>query len=261
MPELPDVEIFKQYLDATSLHRTIKEVQITDDRILHGISPQKIRSKLKGHKMQGTLRHGKYLFIQTDGGLWLYLHFGMTGNVKYFKNKDHAPDYSRMLIRYTNGYHLVYVSQRLLGKVGMVKDTHQFIKKKNLGPDAQKISWNLFQEIFKNKKGSIKSALMDQKVLAGIGNLYADEILYQARIHPKTAVNKLDERHFIKIFNEMKTVITTAIQKRADPEQFPGSYLLPHRDKDGHCPRSHSKLKHIKINGRTSYFCPRCQSL
>jgi formamidopyrimidine-DNA glycosylase len=104
---------------------------------------------------------------------------------------------------------------------------------------------------------------MDQTLIAGIGNIYADEILFQARLHPKTPVTSLDDRQGAELFSQIKQVLKTAIECGAGAEQFlgrlPDHYLLPHREKDGKCPRCGGPIASLKAAGRTSYYCPRCQ--
>jgi formamidopyrimidine-DNA glycosylase len=105
--------------------------------------------------------------------------------------------------------------------------------------------------------------LMDNTLIAGIGNIYADEILFQARLHPKTAVTSLSDRQCAELFAQIKAVLKLAIECGAGAEQFldrlPDHYLLPHRDKSGKCPRCGAAIATLKSGGRTSYFCPRCQ--
>ncbi|MFP4082153.1 MAG: Fpg/Nei family DNA glycosylase [Candidatus Aminicenantes bacterium] len=260
MPELPDVQVYKQYLDATSLHKTIKNVKVEDSRVLSNVTPGKLRNRLKGHKIESSRRHGKYLLAFLDAGFWLSFHFGMTGRLKYFKKMEKDPAHDRVLLSFVNGYHLAYVSQRMLGELEVVEDREEFIKKKEMGEDALSIDLESFTKVVKGRRGSIKSTLMNQKLIAGIGNIYADEILFHSRIHPKTQASKLREGDFQKIFNNMTKVLEKAIRCQVDPERFPDSYLLPHRHQEGKCPRSHGNLETVKISGRTAYFCPRCQA-
>ncbi|MGD2245494.1 MAG: DNA-formamidopyrimidine glycosylase family protein [Candidatus Aminicenantes bacterium] len=259
MPELPDVEVFKRYLDSTSLHQTIQSVHISDDRILEGISVKELRQKLRGRKIESSARHGKHLLAHMDDDTWLTLHFGMTGRLKYFKKEEQRPAHGRFLIDFSNGYHLAYISQRMLGEVGLVEDAEKYIRQKKLGPDALDINHEGFMGILKERKGSIKSSLMNQKWIAGIGNIYADEILFRSRVHPETKVNRLSRGKREEIFQSMKSVLKTAIDCQADPRQMPSSYLLTHRKKGQRCPRSHGELKQVKVAGRTSYFCTQCQ--
>jgi formamidopyrimidine-DNA glycosylase len=260
VPELPDVEVFKRYLDATSLHKSIREVKVEDHRVLRDVSVQKLKERLRGKKIHRTRRHGKYLLANLDEREWLVLHFGMSGRLKYFRVDDSRPRHSRVLLTFSNGFHLAYVSKRMLGEVGIFKGhLDDFIEEKELGVDAGEIGWQVFKEHFKSRRGTIKSALMNQKIMAGLGNIYTDEVLFQARVHPKTSVSDLDAKRLKSLFKKMNSVLKTAIDCQADPEKIPDSYLLLHRNKEGRCPRSHGVLSRIKINARTTYFCPECQ--
>jgi formamidopyrimidine-DNA glycosylase len=100
---------------------------------------------------------------------------------------------------------------------------------------------------------------MNQKIIAGIGNIYADEVLFQSKIHPKSSVDKLKEDSIEKLFKNMKKVLTKAIRGQADPQKFPDSYLLPYRNADNNCPVCGTKIRIVKVSGRTAYFCPDCQ--
>jgi formamidopyrimidine-DNA glycosylase len=108
-------------------------------------------------------------------------------------------------------------------------------------------------------RGNIKSALMKQERIAGIGNVYADEIVFQSKLHPKTQVKQLGNRDVGKFFRATKGVLKTAIESRADCAKMPRHYLLPQREKGGRCPVCGTSLKKEKISGRTTYYCPKCQ--
>src|SRR5437870_6913132 len=95
MPELPDVETFKRYLDATSLHQRITGVDVRGAYVLKGVSARELARRLKGHRFESSRRHGKHLFVRADGNLWLRLHFGMTGSLQYFERKRQAPKHTR----------------------------------------------------------------------------------------------------------------------------------------------------------------------
>jgi formamidopyrimidine-DNA glycosylase len=260
MPELPDVEIFKQYLDSTSLHKKIGSTQVTDERVLESLSKNKLARALKGKTFRSTRRHGKYLFVELDGGLWLVLHFGMTGFLKYFKDTDKKPSHPRILIQFTNGYHLSYDCQRMLGEVNLIDDVEKFLRTRDLGMDALDVDLETFKDLLGKTRGAVKSALMNQKLMAGIGNVYSDEILFQAGVHPKTHANNLNEKQLERIFHHMQEVLETAIDCGADPEKMPESYIRPERHKEGKCPRCHGEIVKEKVSGRTAYFCPDCQS-
>ncbi|MGA1796676.1 MAG: Fpg/Nei family DNA glycosylase [bacterium] len=261
MPELPDVEILRRYLDATSLHQSIEGVEVRSDRLLESLSAKKLQSAIKGRSFEETFRHGKFLFAHLDDNGWLVLHFGMSGYLKYFKQMDHDPSHDRLLIGFSNGYHLAYVSQRKLGSIGLTDEPGAFVKKKGLGPDALSpdMDFTAFKEALSGRRGSIKSALMNQEILAGIGNIYCDEILFQAGVFPKSDLTGLNEETMQRIFKKLKEVLQTAIDKKADPSHMPDTWLIPLRGTDRGCPRCGGDIATIKVSGRTAYYCPRCQ--
>ena len=261
MPELPDVQVYANYLNSTALHQKITGFDV-ETSVLDSVSKQTLSRRLKGASFESTRRHGKYLFIELDSKGWLGLHFGMTGFLKYYKQNDEKPEHTRLLVDFENGYHLAYDLRRKLGKIFVTEKPDEFIKKNYLGPDpfADDINLKFFRELLARKRGSIKSALMDQSMMAGIGNVYTDEILFQAGIHPKSNVPDLSDDQIKTIFNKMKTVLKTAIDRKANPENMPKSYLLPHRNPDTPCPKCDGTINKITVSGRATYFCPKHQS-
>ena len=259
MPELPDVEAFRRYVDSTSLHQKIESVEVRNGRILGGVSARTLQSTLKGRTFESTRRHGKNLFVALDGGGWLLMHFGMTGGLKYFKDMDQDPPHDRFLISFDNGYHLAFEDQRMFGKVDLIEDLEDFVRKKKLGPDLLELDSASFRERFEGRKGSVKAALMNQQVVAGVGNIYSDEILFQARLYPGTRIDRLDDAALEKLFEETRRVLKTAIERGADPQELPDHFLLSHRREGEKCPRGNGEIRKIKAAGRTAYFCPACQ--
>ncbi len=260
MPELPDVEVFKRYVNSTSLHQKIESVEVRNDKVLGGVSTRKLQSALEGRRFESTRRHGKNLFVGLDdGGGWLLMHFGMTGRPKYFKDMYQDPPHDRFLISFENQYHLAFDCQRMFGKVDLIEDLEEFIRKKKLGPDLLELDYVSFRRRFEGRKGAVKSALMNQQVVAGVGNIYSDEILFQARVHPGTGVDRLDDAALEKLFQETRRVLKTAIERGADPQKLPDSFLLSHRREKEKCPRSNGEIRKIKAAGRSAYYCPVCQ--
>jgi formamidopyrimidine-DNA glycosylase len=259
VPELPDVEVFKRYVDATALHQTIARVDVYDAKILRGTSKRSLEKSLRKRKFQRTDRHGKYLGLQLDSEPWLVLHFGMTGEPRYFKNEGTTPKHTRLRVSFSNGYHLAYVNQRRLGTVQLADDFARFVSRQGLGPDALAFDRQAFGDLFSASRGTVKTLLMKQEAIAGVGNIYADEALFQAGIHPTTRPAQLDEKTIGRLYQALRHVLRTAIDRQVDPGAFPKSWLLPRREKDGRCPRSHGPLKLLKVSGRTTYFCPKCQ--
>jgi formamidopyrimidine-DNA glycosylase len=263
MPELPDVEVFRRYLDATSLHKRVKEVQVHSRNMLEGAPVWKLKATLEGHAFQSTERHGKYLFAALDNTHSLVLHFGMTGFLKYFKDLEKNPPHERMLLSFYNGYHLAYDCQRKLGKISLTEDLEAFISEEKLGSDALDKEFDLeaFRGVLSVSRSTVKSALMNQSLEAGIGNIYSDEIVFQAGIHPKAKAQDLNDKATERLFQSMKDVLNTAIDSGAKPQELPDTYIIPRRKKSGKCPRCGNVLKKEKISGRSSYFCDKCQSM
>jgi formamidopyrimidine-DNA glycosylase len=261
MPELPEVACFRKHFERTSLNRKIASAHLKDRRIVRGTSPETLENDLIGQTFVSALQHGKYLFAGTDGGKWLVLHFGMTGFLQYFENPEDDPPYDRFVIGFTDGGFLAYINQRMLGWIGLAWEPAEVIRQKGLGPAAldDLFDFALFRKNLSGRKGEAKPALMDQKLMAGIGNIYSDEILFQARLHPKTKVDTLSDAQLRTIFDKMKEVLRTAVDRDADVERFPESYLLRNRKKRGVCPACGGKLETGKVAGRTAYFCPGCQ--
>lgn len=130
---------------------------------------------------------------------------------------------------------------------------------RTLGPDALTLGYADFRALAKGRRGSAKSWLMDQSILAGIGNIYSDEILFQAGIHPKRAVTDLDERVLEALHKALRRVLRLAIDAHAEPDHLPPGYLLPQRKAHGRCPRCGGSLAQLKAAGRTAYYCPQRQ--
>lgn len=260
MPELPDVEVFRRHVAATSLHRRIERTSLTEPRLLEDVTPQLLARRLKHAEFRSTRRHGKYLLIELAGAEdWLVLHFGMTGRPQFLKRGRPPPEYTRVLFEFSDGSRLAYQSLRLLGKVLLTDSPQQLIASKDLGPDALEIDRGPFTRRLAEKRGMIKSALMDQSTIAGLGNVYSDEILFQTGMHPATPAPSLDDDQRRELYRVMRRVLKTTIRHHAHPDELPRGYLLPHREGDGVCPQCGGKLTRIKISGRTAVVCARCQ--
>ena len=146
MPELPDVEVFRKYMDASSLHQQISGVEVKNEKVLQDTSPSGLGRKLNGRQFLKTKRHGKHMFACVDGEFWIMFHFGMTGFLKYYKNSEDRPEHTQILFSFENGYHLAYDNQRMLGKVQIVDSAADYIRKNNLGSDALDLSLNGFRQ-------------------------------------------------------------------------------------------------------------------
>ena len=154
---------------------------------------------------------------------------------------------------------MAFDDQRKFGQIGLSRDVDEFLRNRDIGPDALDISLSQFKTILRKYRGAVKAILLNQKLIAGIGNLYADEILFRAQMHPATAAGRLNDRALTRLFRATRYVLEKAIQSKADADRLPKSWLLTHRGKQGKCPRCGRALKSATVGGRTSWFCAHCQ--
>lgn len=252
MPELPDVESFREEA-RKALKKRIRSVSIDRNRMFE-VSERTLRRHLKGNRLMGTERRGKNLFLEISDGSFLVLHFGMSGDVSYAKEK---PDHSIIVMELPDDYKLSIVSVRKLGKVDLTDDLDDYIEKEGLGPDALSIGKKEFVEAMKGCDGAVKGALMDQGRVAGIGNIYADEILYQSGVLPKRKTSEISEDKLKEMHAVMRRVLETAVRHHADTGDFPKGYFLRYRGRSSKCPKG--EIKKTTVNGRTTYYCPEAQ--
>ena len=259
MPELPDVQVFKEYLDATALHQRVVHLDVRHRKILDGVSKDRLARTIEGQAFEGACRHGKHLFVHLTGGRWLHLHFGMTGRLLYYKDAQKEPAHARVVWSLASGYHLALDCQRLLGSVALSEDPDKTISDKRLGPDALDLKPKDFVRRLEKKRGSLKRALMDQSVVAGLGNIYTDEILFHAHLRPDRRLPDLDTPGRERLWRVALDVLHKAIEARAEVARMPSSWLLPHRSEDARCPACGGRVSSKKVSGRRSYFCTSCQ--
>jgi len=259
MPELPEVETFKRYVDSTSLHQRITNVDVRDAYVLKRVSARELARRLKGRRFENSRRHGKHLFVRAGDELWLRLHFGMTGSLEYLKDDEVTSKAARVIFRFADNCRLAFDDQRKFGEIELIKDIDEFLQTRGLGPDALEISLSQFKAMVGKHRGAVKAILLNQQLITGIGNLYADEILFRARMHPATEAARLSDKDLARLFRAIRYVLGKAIALKTDFNRLPKSWLLTHRGKAGRCPRCARALKSATIGGRTSWFCAHCQ--
>ena len=261
MPELPDVETWRRYVEATSLRHRIDAVAVDAPRMLTGISPTRLESALRGRSFERTWRHGKYLFVQAGTSGWLVLHFGMTGFLEYGKGAPAVEPPRRLSIGFSNGYRLDAIWRRRLGRIAFAASCGAFVEEQGLGPDVldPALDEAAFAERLAGRRGTLKSAFMDQAFMAGLGNIYADEILFHARLHPRRTAGDLDRREASRLYRALHRVLDLAIERQAEPSRLPESWLLPRRKEGRSCPRCGGAIARTSLSGRSTYFCPACQ--
>jgi len=256
MPELPDVEIARQYLQSTALRQEIEHVYVQAD-IVREISPATLRRRLTGRRLAEARRHGKVLFARAERTGWLRMHFGMTGMLAHYRDEADAPSHVRLALHFTNGSRLGFHLPRKLGYIAWADDPSAWVQAEGLGPDAlaDELTGDRFIELLGGRRAPVKAALMNQKVVAGVGNVYADEGLFQAEIDPRSGCADLSERRLRAVYLSTRAVLRRAIEAHAEPADLPDHYLLPHRRKDGTCPKCDEGWTTVKVSGRTTYLC------
>ncbi len=258
MPELPDVETFRRYLKSRVLGKVVERVEVLAPAMLRDISTEQLHSQLRGSRLRTTRRHGKYLFLECEDRGWLLLHFGMTGYPQVGRHGA-SRDEPRFRVRFLGGESLAFFDRRKLGRIALVRDVDAFIRTRKLGPDALDIGWRTFHARLHRKRGSVKAALMDQHTIAGIGNVYADEILFRARLHPAAEPTAVTVSTWRRVYRSLRTVLDQAVAAGAAPSRLPRTSLLSNRHKNGRCPRCGSRLRTMRLGGRTTYYCAREQ--
>lgn len=279
MPELPDVQVSKEYVDATALHQRITGVHPKAGGLRESVSDSTLRRRLDGRRFASARRHGKHLFLEVEDDGWLRLHFGMTGFLSYYRDREEAadggsgeqgggsasgggagpPDRTKLLLDFPDGYHLAYVNVRKFGEIGFVDDVDDFVAEHGLGPDAMELDPEGFRERLAGRRGTIKGTLMNQEVLAGLGNVYTDEILFRAGVHPRSKTDELAEETVGRLYEAMQEVVEGAVGARAQPDEMPDDFLVPRREEGAECPRCGAEIEKTEVSGRPTYFCPREQ--
>lgn len=261
MPELPEVEAYRRYVEETSLKQEISGVRLRNEHQLADTSKRALVKALRGNKLTGTLRHGKFLFVKLAKGGYLLIHFGMTGDLQYVGDGGKEPKFTAFLLEFKKGGMLAFMDRRQIGRIGLVEDVNKFIRHKGYGPDALQINKDEFIERFENRRMNIKSALMNQKLVAGVGNEFSDEILYQVGLHPESRVDKLDKKILGNIYRQMQKVLKKAVDVNADRDRLQQFFFLDNRRAGLECPHCGGKTEFKTVGGRSAYFCPSCQKL
>jgi formamidopyrimidine-DNA glycosylase len=257
VPELPDVEGFRRELAGPLPGRRVRHVTVHDPGILRNINAHALGRRLAGHRFGAPRRHGKWLILPTDGPT-LLVHSGMTGHPYYAANGAEAEKYERLVVSLDRG-ELRYADLRKLRGVWLAGDEDDVADVMGpQGPDALGLSLKTFRELLSARRGRLKPTLMDQSVIAGLGNLLTDEICWRARLHPSRRVADVDDDELKRLHAAMTGVLRTAVRHGRVPD-LP-RWLTGARDEpDPSCPRCGTRLRHGHVGGRTSMWCPRDQ--
>ncbi len=276
MPELPEVETTARGLRKTTTNLVIKDVWTdlaTKDKRQHdAIANPKyfkiFKKEILGKKIKSIKRRAKNILINISNGKTILIHMKMTGHL-LFNNKD---KFVHVLFTFSNGNFLAFSDARKFGKITLLntKTMHNSRHLKNIGPEPLDKNFTfqkLVERLKRKPNGKIKTVLMDQTVLAGIGNIYSDEILWQAGVHPERKIVKIKETEFKEIFKAMQKILTKSIKLGGDSMSDyrnlfgeKGKFQLHHeayRRTGEKCRKKSCKgiIKRKMINGRSAHFC------
>jgi len=273
MPELPEVETIRCDLHPRLCGRAITAVRITSDAVplVDGASPAEFTHRLKGRRIEGLSRRGKYLILHLSGGLYLVVHLRMTGALLYRDGRAPADRYTRAVLSLDDGTELRFADLRKLGRLRLAADPNEVVGR--LGPeplDARFTSAALRQAIGK-RRAPIKAVLLDQRAVAGLGNIYADEALFAARIHPLRRADTLNEAENRRLHRSIRHVLRDALENRGASfrdyvdgggregrHQF---HVKVFRRTGQPCYVCGATIQRIKVGGRSTHFCPECQAI
>lgn len=257
MPELPDVEGFRRVVAEHAVRRRVRDVHVSDAQVLRDIAGRAFRNALRGRTFGNPWRHGKWLVLPV-GGPSIMIHFGMTGALHWAEPGEDPHRHDRVTFSLARGQ-LRYRDMRKLKGIRLARDSDDVAGVlADLGPDALSVSRAELAERLGTRGRQLKPALADQAVLAGLGNLLVDELLWRAKLHPKVRTSDLSAPDVRRLHARMGTLLRQSADAGCVPPRE--SWLTGRRDDPaGTCPRCGTPLAHERVGGRGTVWCPGCQ--
>jgi formamidopyrimidine-DNA glycosylase len=273
MPELPEVETIKRDLEEKVKGKKVKRVIVKDGKCIKIPAPTEFIKRTEGKVFREIQRRGKFLIIELDSLDALIIHLKLTGQLIYSPKEGELLNYTRLIFIFCDHTQLNFADIRRFGSIWLIPEGKFSLipSLANLGPEPLRDDFTMekFKNLLKGKKGKIKSLLMDQSFIAGIGNVYSQEALFGAGIHPERNPSKLLDEEIEKLYNNLQKVLREAIYHRGssvinyvDLEGKKGNYepyLNVYGRESQSCPRCGANIRKITISGRGTYFCPKCQ--
>jgi formamidopyrimidine-DNA glycosylase len=276
VPELPEVETVVRGLRLSLPGRSILNLRFGKTDFVE--SPETIAERLPGMRISDVTRMGKFICIAVEPGnsqsarpsrLFLIVHLGMTGRLTVISSAEPVPPHTHVFFALDDGRELRYTDPRRFGRMLLVEESALPAFVGRLGKEPLEITPEEFCEYFESRRARVKALLLDQSVLRGIGNIYADESLFRARLHPARIAENLSREQLLLLHRKMRDVLEEAILSRGssisdyvDSEGRQGSFQFRHRvyQRDGKpCYRCRATIRRVIVAGRSSHFCPRCQ--
>ena len=269
MPELPEVETIKNELAPWVVGQSFTRVTIHDAKLVCGCSAKEVRRGLVGQKIESLERRGKYLILHLANGRSLIIHLRMTGSL--LLNPKGTDRYARAVFHLSNGHRFVFNDRRRLGVMWLTDDANTVVCKLGPEPLDKRFTPDILQQRLSRHHIPIKAALLDQHIVAGVGNMYADEALFAARIHPLKKANELSAKEVRALHNSIRKILKAAIGSKGAsvdtyvrPEGELGTahfgFKVAHKGGEP-CPVCDGAIERVPVQNRGTYFCPKCQPL
>jgi len=271
MPELPEVETIRRDLAPRIVGQRVVEAWVSPDapRLVQGETADSFRRRLAGHAIEDVARRGKYLLLRLNGGPTWIVHLRMTGGLIHSPQGCRDDRFLRARFRLDDGSELCYVDMRKLGTMWLVADESAVIGKLGPEPLDERFGPSDFRELLARRSAPVKAVLMDQRVVAGIGNIYADEALFEAGIRPRKAARRVSRNAAERLHGAIRRVLLEALGDR-------GSSFRDYVDADGQqgthqlrvkvfrrtgepCYVCGAAIRRVKVGGRSTHYCPKCQ--
>jgi formamidopyrimidine-DNA glycosylase len=271
MPELPEVETIRRRLAPRVEGRTLRTVEVLDARWTRPRAPAEVERELRGRRVDRLSRRGKYLVWELSGEVFLAQHLRMTGAVLYDPGVE--PGHVRVRIGLDDGHRLVYDDPRRFG-TGEVSLGHEalaafFVARLGVEPFSDAFTPSHLRALGQSSRAPIKAFLLDQKRVAGVGNIYADEALFRARVHPLREARRLRLRDWSALHGAVIETLEAGIDAKGatiddyrDPDGVAGSFqdrFLVHTREGEPCPRCATPIRKLVVGGRGTYVCVHCQ--
>ena len=270
MPELPEVETIKNELLPHIVGRRVNGVTLLWEGIVRQPSVKEFYSRLTGQRLTGLTRRGKYLLFSLTSGEVLIIHLKMTGSLLVGQDSSEPPKYTRAIIHLDKDINIFFRDPRKLGVMWLVKDASSVVGK--LGPEPLEAGFTpqVLARRLTNRTAPIKALLSDQTFIAGIGNMYADEALFAAGVHPLRSGGSLSSEEVERLHRVIQQVLWSAIGNKGAsvdtyfrPDGTLGTahfqFQVAHRLSGKLCPVCGTPIERIPVRNRGTYFCPNCQ--
>jgi formamidopyrimidine-DNA glycosylase len=260
MPELPDVETVRRMLQRTVGGRRIGRVTVLSPSTVRSPAAPLFARRVRGRRIEGVHRRGKYLLLELEGAVTLLVHLRMTGGFAVAPRTATRDPHTRVVFS-LNGEELRFIDQRRFGHMDLLPTAELHtsgLRRLGAEPLDRRFTLAAFRGMLRGRRGTLKGLLLRQDVVAGIGNLYADEILFQARLNPARRVESLRPSGLARLHTTIRGVLRRATTALSTGRRPPGA-LLAAREPDGPCPRCGRPLATARVAGRSTYYCRACQ--